>query len=82
MAFVFNRQFEESTEQKMQAFFQTLSEKDRRRYAAIEAVKLEHGGIAYLPRRLLLDRFMPGANRRSVDDHGNVGLHFDSKTSA
>ena len=46
MAFVFNRQFDESTEQKMGAFFQTLSEKDRRRYAAMEAVKLGHGGIA------------------------------------
>lgn len=28
--------------------YQSLSEKDRRRYAAIEAVKLGHGGITYI----------------------------------
>ena len=32
----------------MQAFFQTLSEKERRRYAAVEADKLGHGGIEYI----------------------------------
>ena len=35
-------------ELKMLRLFATLSEKDRRRYAAIEAAKLNHGGIAYL----------------------------------
>lgn len=35
-------------EQHMLRFYQTLSEKDRRRYAAIEALKLGHGGITYL----------------------------------
>ena len=33
-------------EQHMQRFYQTLSEKDRRRYAAIEALKLGYGGIS------------------------------------
>jgi len=32
-------------ERKMRRFFGWLSEKDRRRYAAIEAAKLGHGGI-------------------------------------
>jgi len=32
----------------MQKFYNTLSEKDKRRYAAIEAMKLGHGGIAYI----------------------------------
>jgi Rhodopirellula transposase. len=32
----------------MKAFFDTLNEKDRRRYAAIEAMKLGHGGQAYI----------------------------------
>jgi hypothetical protein len=32
----------------MRKFYQTLSEKDRRRYAAIEASKLGHGGISYI----------------------------------
>lgn len=39
-------------EGKMQRFFGWLSEKDRRRYAAIEAAKLGHGGIEY-SRKLL-----------------------------
>ena len=36
------------TEQLMQRVYQTLSEKDQRRYAAIEALKLGHGGIRYI----------------------------------
>lgn len=35
-------------ESRMVAFFNTLGEKDRRRYAAVEAMKLGHGGIAYI----------------------------------
>jgi hypothetical protein len=37
-------------ERQMQRFYHSLSEKDRRRYAAIEARKLGHGGIHYLCR--------------------------------
>lgn len=39
-------------EAQMQRYYRSLSEKDRRRYAAIEAVKLGYGGQAYI-RRLL-----------------------------
>jgi hypothetical protein len=35
---------------QMQRYYQSLSEKDRRRYAAIEAVKLGYGGLAYMSR--------------------------------
>jgi hypothetical protein len=35
-------------EAKMQRLFATLSEKDKRRYAGIEATKLGHGGIDYI----------------------------------
>ena len=42
-------------EGKMQRFFGWLSEKDRRRYAAIEAAKLGHGGIEYIARLLACD---------------------------
>jgi len=34
-------------EQQMQRYYGSLSEKDRRRYAGIEAAKLGHGGIRY-----------------------------------
>jgi hypothetical protein len=39
-----------AVERQMVHFFQSLSEKDRRRYAAVEAAKLGHGGTAYLAR--------------------------------
>lgn len=42
-------------EGKMQRFFGWLSEKDRRRYAAVEAAKLGPGGIEYIARVLACD---------------------------
>jgi hypothetical protein len=38
------------TEQRMQVLYRSLSEKDRRRYAAIEAEKVGHGGLSYVAR--------------------------------
>lgn len=35
-------------EEEMRRFYKTLSEKDKRRYAGIEALKLGHGGIGYI----------------------------------
>jgi hypothetical protein len=42
-------------EQKMQRFFGWLSEKDRRRYAAVEAAKLGHGGVESIAQVLACD---------------------------
>ena len=42
-------------ERHMKAFYDSLSEKDRRRYAAIEAEKLGHGGVSYVSRILECD---------------------------
>ncbi len=42
-------------ERKMKRFFDWLSEKDRRRYAAVEAAKLGHGGVEYVARVLQCD---------------------------
>ena len=52
-------------EQKMQRFFGWLSEKDRRRYAAIEAAKLGHGGVDYIARLLACD---PKTIRQALHD--------------
>jgi hypothetical protein len=41
--------------EKMQRFFGWLSEKDRRRYAAVEAAKLGHGGVEYIAQILACD---------------------------
>ena len=50
------RSYPAEIEQMMQQFYETLSEKDRRRYAAIEARKLGHGGVTYIARVLGCDR--------------------------
>jgi hypothetical protein len=39
-------------EREMKKFYDSLSEKDRRRYAAVEAAKLGHGGTEYIARLL------------------------------
>jgi transposase len=39
----------------MQDLFNSLSEKDRRRYAAVEALKLGYGGITYICKLFLCD---------------------------
>lgn len=48
MAFVFQERYEPQTEEWMRALWQTFSEKDRRRFAALEAVRLGRGGIEYI----------------------------------
>lgn len=40
--------YDESIESQMLNLFLSLSEKDRRRYAAIEALKIGYGGITYI----------------------------------
>jgi hypothetical protein len=42
-------------ERMMKRLFDSLKESDRRRYAAIEAAKLGHGGIEYIARVLECD---------------------------
>ena len=52
-------------ETAMITFFGSLREKDRRRYAAVEAAKLGPGGLAYLSRLLGIDSH---TIRRGQDD--------------
>lgn len=54
--------YSESIEAQIQNLYHSLSEKDRRRYAAIEAKKLGYGGISYVCHLL-------GCNESSVK-HG------------
>lgn len=48
MAFVFQERYDPQIEQRMRGFWETLSEKDRRRFAALEAARLGHGGSEYI----------------------------------
>jgi hypothetical protein len=52
-------------EQQMKLFFDSLSEKDRRRYAAVEANKLGYGGMAYIARVLDCD---PNTIQHGMED--------------
>lgn len=52
-------------ERHMKLFYDSLSEKDRRRYAAIEAEKLGHGGVLYLAELFECD---PATIRHGRDD--------------
>ena len=44
--------YNSETEEDMQLFASSLNERDKRRYAALEARKLGYGGIAYISRLL------------------------------
>lgn len=57
--------YEKSVEKKMRRLFKTLSEKDRRRYAGIEAAKLGHGGIEYVSGLFGID---PKTVRRGMEE--------------
>jgi len=51
-------------EKTMRSFYKGLNEKDRRRYAGLEALKLEHGGRSYIASVL-------GCSRRTVSRGAN-----------
>ena len=48
MAFTFQNPVSDEAASAMRAFYLSLSEKDRRRFAAVEAKRLGHGGIEYV----------------------------------
>jgi hypothetical protein len=52
-------------ETRMRAFYDSLSEKDQRRYAAVEAEKLGHGGTEYIATLFTCD---PNTIRRGWED--------------
>jgi hypothetical protein len=47
--------YEPEVEGHMKTLYESLNERDRRRYAAIEARKLGHGGQSYIKRLLGCD---------------------------
>ena len=52
MAFMFQNQFDDVTAQRVFDFYHTLSEKDARRFAAIQSKCLGRGGAPYLAKLL------------------------------
>jgi hypothetical protein len=47
--------YSRALEGQMVRFYRSLKERDRRRYAAVEAAKFGHGGIEYVSRLLGCD---------------------------
>jgi len=55
MAFYFQKTYRPEIAQLLRQYYQSLSEKDRRRFAALEAIKLGHGGTRYIAKVLGCD---------------------------
>ena len=60
MTFEFSNRLEPAVEQTMRNLYKTLSEKDRRRFAAFQSQQLGHGAIQYLSEVL-------GCSRRTIE---------------
>jgi hypothetical protein len=59
-------------ERYMQALYESLNERDRRRYAAVEARKLGHGGLSYIKRVLGCDFKTLRRGLAELDDPPNL----------
>ena len=60
MGFEFRNQLEPAVEESMRNLYETLSEKDRRRFVAFQAKQLGHGSMVYLSGVL-------GCSRRTIE---------------
>ena len=69
--------YSHAVEETMKQYFRSLNEKDRRRYAAVEAMKLGHGGIAYISQLFKCDpktinRGMSDLESKELPESGRV----------
>jgi hypothetical protein len=55
MVFYFQKPYGPAIEEQLCQYYQSLSEKDRRRFAAVQAITLGHGGIQYIAQVLGCD---------------------------
>jgi len=60
------------TEQRMIVLYQSLNEKDRRRYAAVEADKLGYGGQSYIGNLFGCDHKTLQRGLEDLDDPPNL----------
>ena len=60
MAVALTQPWDAAIEKTMRNFYQTLSEKDRRRFAAVQARQFGHGGVRYITEVL-------GCSRRTIE---------------
>jgi hypothetical protein len=60
MGFVFTKAWDSAVEKNVRDFYATLSEKERRRFAAVQARQLGHGGVQYMAE-------VVGCSRRTIE---------------
>lgn len=66
--------YPQEVEQQMQRFHHSLSEKDRRRYAAVEASKLGWGGIRYISHLLGCDYYTIKFGLEELEDEQALSM--------
>ena len=66
MAVAFTKPWDVSVEKNVRDFYHTLSEKDRRRFAAVQARQLGYGSVRYIAE-------VVGCSRRTIE-RGRVEL--------
>lgn len=66
------RYYSHETEETMRCFYNSLNEKDRHRYAGLEALKIGHGGRSYIADVL-------GCSRRTVSKGASEVVELPQK---
>ena len=66
-------------EGQMVRFYRSLNERDRRRYAAVEAAKLGHGGIEYLSGLLGCDPKTIGRGMAELESPAELAIERQRK---
>ncbi len=72
-------EYSTAVEGQMVRFSRSLNERDRRRYAAVEVVKLGHGGIEYVSRLLGCDPKTIGRGIRDLESQEQVATQRAAK---
>lgn len=71
-----------AVEGQMVRFYRSLKERDRRGYAAVEAVKLGHGGIEYVSRLLGCDPKTIGRGINELESEEELATDGQRKKGA
>lgn len=74
--------YSEQVQTQMLRFYQSLNERDRRRYAAVEAFKLGHGGIEFISRLLKCDRKTVASGIREIKREAKLNTDRQRKKGA
>lgn len=73
--------YKKEVEEFMVCFYNTLSEKDKRRYAAVEAKKLGHGGIKYISELFGCDEKTIMGGLKDLSSNPTYEFHIRKKGS-